>query len=254
MQRSHRHRLIVQSVRASGHLRIDQLTELTGASAVTIRRDLAELDAHGSLRRTRGGASRSVKFGQEVPYRVRATEDEHAKAKLAEAAVPMITDYESVIIDNGTTCQAVATELAGRPITALCLSLHAAAAMAAIPGARVLVPGGPVQPDTLAIYGSQAVDAVRAITADVLLLGACSVSVSVARGLASAEFEDAQLKRASIEASTRRVLLATGSKLSQASNFRFGSIDDLTHLITTRDADDELLAEIRAAGVQITLV
>ncbi|HJZ07012.1 MAG TPA: DeoR/GlpR family DNA-binding transcription regulator, partial [Trebonia sp.] len=135
--------MIIQSVRSSGHLRIDQLAELTGASPVTIRRDLTELEAQGSLRRTRGGAARSGKYHENVPYHVRAAEEEEAKASLAVAAASLITDYDSVIIDNGTTCHAVARELAGRPLTALCLSLHAAATLGAVPGVRVIVPGGP---------------------------------------------------------------------------------------------------------------
>jgi DeoR/GlpR family transcriptional regulator of sugar metabolism len=153
VQRSIRQKLIVQTVRGSGRISTGQLAELTGASAVTIRRDLADLEAHGSLRRTRGGAARAAKFGEDVSYRIRASEDQPAKARLAEAAAALINDYDSLIIDNGTTCDAVAHELAGRPVTALCLSLHVAAALAAVPGARVIVPGGPVEPDTLALYG-----------------------------------------------------------------------------------------------------
>jgi DeoR/GlpR family transcriptional regulator of sugar metabolism len=252
MQRSLRHKLIVQSVRTGGHLRIDQLTELTGASAVTIRRDLVELEAHGLVRRTHGGAARAAKFGEDVPYRVRAGEEQKAKADLAQAAAALINDYDSLIIDNGTTCHAVALELVGRPVTALCLSLHVAAALASVPGARVIVPGGPVEPDTLALYGSQAVDAVRNISADILLLGACSASAT--RGLTSASYEDAEIKKASIQASTKTILVATGAKLNQTSNFRFGAPTDLTHLITTRDAAYEVLTAFRAEGVQVTLL
>jgi DeoR/GlpR family transcriptional regulator of sugar metabolism len=247
-----RQKLIIQAVRGGGQIHVDQLVELTGASAVTVRRDLADLEAHGSLRRTRGGAARAVKFGEDVSYQVRASEDAQAKARLAEAAAALISDYDSLIIDNGTTCHAVAHELAGRPVTALCLSLHVAAALAAVPGARVIVPGGPVEPDTLALYGSQAVDAVRDISADVLLLGACSVSAS--RGLTASSYEDAQLKRASIRASSKRILVATGAKLNQGSNFRFGDAADLSHLVTTPDADTEVLAAFEAAGVQLTLI
>ena len=239
-------------MRGSGRIRTGQLAELTGASAVTIRRDLADLEAHGSLRRTRGGAARAAKFGEDVSYRIRASEDQPAKARLAEAAAALINDYDSLIIDNGTTCHAVAHELAGRPVTALCLSLHVAAALAAVPGARVIVPGGPVEPDTLALYGSQAVDAVRDISADVLLLGACSISAT--RGLTSATYEDAQLKRASIQAASRTILVATSAKLNQTSNFRFGDAADLTHLITTADAPDEILAAFEADGVHLTLI
>jgi DeoR/GlpR family transcriptional regulator of sugar metabolism len=250
MQRSVRHKAIVQSVR-TGELRIEQLVELTGASAVTIRRDLIDLEAHGSIRRTRGGATRAVKFGEDVPYRVRAREDQPAKSRLAEATAALINDYDSVIIDNGTTCQAVAHELAGRPVTALCLSLHVAAALAAIPGARVIVPGGPVEPDTLALYGSQAIDAVRSFTADVLVLGTCSASIS--RGLTTSTYEDAQLKKTSILAASKRVLVTTGDKLNQTSNFRFGEPADLTHLITTPDTAEEALNEFQAHGVEVTV-
>jgi DeoR/GlpR family transcriptional regulator of sugar metabolism len=252
VQRSIRQKLIIQTVRGSGKIHVNQLVELTGASAVTIRRDLADLEMHGSLRRTRGGAARAVKFGEDVSYQVRAGEDAQAKARLAEAAAALVGDYDSLIIDNGTTCHAVAHELAGRPVTALCLSLHVAAALAAVPGARVIVPGGPVEPDTLAQYGSQAVDAVREISADVFLLGACSISAS--RGLTAASYEDAQLKRASIQASTKRILVATGAKLSQESNFRFGAAADISHLVTTTDVQDEALAAFEAEGVQLTLV
>jgi DeoR/GlpR family transcriptional regulator of sugar metabolism len=244
--------MIVQAVRRSGRLSIDQLAGLTGASAITIRRDLADLEAHGSLRRTRGGATRAVKFGEDVSYQLRASEDQQAKTRLAEAAAALISDYDSLIIDNGTTCHAVANELAGRPVTALCLSLHVAAALAAVPGARVIIPGGPVEPDTLALYGSQAVDAVRDISADVLLLGACSISAT--RGLTSATYEDAQLKRASILAASKRILVATGAKLNQTSNFRFGDAADIAHLITTADAHDEVLTAFRAEGVHVTLI
>lgn len=239
-------------MRTGGQLRIDQLAELTGASAVTIRRDLVELEAHGLIRRTHGAAARAGRFGADVPYHVRAGEEQEAKAQLAAAAAALINDYDSLIIDNGTTCHAIALELAGRPVTALCLSLHVAAALAAVPGARVIVPGGPVEPDTLALYGSQAVDAVRDISADVLLLGACSAAAK--RGLTSATYEDAELKKVSIQAATKTILVATGAKLNQTSNFRFGAPADLAHLITTRDADYEPLAAFRAAGVQVTLV
>ena len=89
-------------------------------------------------------------------------------------------------------------------------------------------------------------------SADVFLLGACSISAS--QGLTAASYEDAQLKRASIQASTKRILVATGAKLSLDSNFRFGAAADISHLVTTADAQDEVLAAFEAEGIQFTLV
>lgn len=252
MQRSIRHKLIIQSLRTGGRMRVEQLADLTGASPVTIRRDLVALEAHGALRRVPGGAMRTVKSGGNIPFRLRAAEDRERKTALAAAAAALIADYESVIIDNGTTCLAVAEELGGRSITALCLSLHAAVALGSTPGARVIVPGGPVEPDTLALMGSQTIDAVRNMRADALVMGTCSASAT--RGLTSTLYEDALVKQASIQSSTRRILVTIGDKLSRASNFRFGEPADLTHLVTTDDAPAELLGFFREEGVEVILV
>ena len=244
--------MIIQSLQTSGRLRVEQLAELTGASEVTIRRDLVDLESHGTLRRVTGGAARTVKDGQGVPYALRIAEDRDVKARLATVVAGLIADYESVIIDNGTTCHAVARELAGRPVTALCLSLHAAVALGSAPGARVIIPGGPVETDTLALMGSQAIDSVRSMQADVLVLGACSASA--ARGLTSTLYEDALIKRASIESSARRILVTLADKLNRTSNFRFGRPADLTHLVITADAPLELLTLFRDDGVEVITV
>lgn len=252
MQRSLRAKLIIQSLRTSGKLSVDQLARLTGASAVTIRRDLAVLEAHGALRRVPGGATRAVRSEEEIPYSLRLTDDVARKTALARAACTLIEDSDTVIIDNGTTCHAAAVELVGRPITAVCLSLHSAMVLGSSPGPRVNIPGGPLVQDTLAMMSGPAIDYLRGVSADVLLLGACAVSPR--RGLLADHPEDAALKAAAIESSTRRVLLATAEKLSHASSFRFGAVEDLTHLVTTDDAPDTILGPFRDAGVEVLTV
>ena len=243
--------MIIQSIRSSGHLRIDQLAELTGASPVTIRRDLTELEAQGSLRRTRAAQPAPASTTRTCRTACGRPRKRRPRPVSRWPAASLITDYDSVIIDNGTTCHAVARELVGRSRTAPRPSSHAAATLGAVPGARVIVPGGPVEPDTLAFLGSEVIDAIRDMRADVLLLGACSISAS--HGLMAATYEDAQLKKASIQSSSRRILIAAASKLTQTSNFRFGT-PAFTHLITTSDAPAETLAIFNDEGVDVTLV
>lgn len=252
MHRSVRAKMIVQSLRGSGRMTVEELSRLTGASPVTIRRDLATLEAHGALRRVPGGAARAVKSGEELPYALRLGEDLERKTALAQAVCELISDHETVIIDNGTTCHAVATQLVGRPLTAVCLSLHSATVLASDPAARVVVPGGVVTTDTLAQMSTQATDAVRALSADVFVMGACAISAR--RGLVCDLPEDAAIKAAAIESSERRVLVTTADKLSRPSTFRFAAISELTHLMTTEDAPPAALEPFQDAGVQITIV
>lgn len=250
MKRSLRHKAIIQAVSGQREVAVADLADLTGASAVTIRRDLVELESHGALSRTHGGARQAFKRGSPLPFSVRLGSDQESKLMLAEVAAGLVEDREAVIIDNGTTCFEVARCLAGRPITALALSLHAAAALASKPGAYVTVPGGPVETDSLAMTAA-GLDAVRRMHADVAIVGACSASA--AHGLTSTTYEDAELKRAVMRSASRVVLVADATKLNRSSAFRFGGPEDLTHLVTTKDASDELLEMFSDEGVSIHL-
>jgi DeoR/GlpR family transcriptional regulator of sugar metabolism len=250
VKRSIRHKSIIHAVSGQREVSVSDLVDLTGASAVTIRRDLVELESHGALSRTHGGARQAFKRGSPLPFSVRLGSAQESKAMLAGVAAGLVEDGESVIIDNGTTCFEVARCLAGRPITALALSLHAAAALASQPGAYVTVPGGPVDTDSLAMTAA-GVDAVRNVRADVAIIGACSASAI--HGLTSTTFEDAEVKRAILHAANRVILVADAAKLSRSSTFRFGRPDDLTHLVTTKDAPDDVLERFRDEGVSVHL-
>lgn len=252
MQRSLRHRTIIDAVVSGSILSVDALSSLTGASPITIRRDLAALAERGSVRRVRGGVTRADARGTSMPFSVRFESDRHRKDALADVVNTLVDDQVSLVLDNGTTCYAVARRLVGRPVIALALSLHSAAALAARPGAKVIVPGGPVENDTLAFTSHAAVRAIEETYADVSIIGTCSAQPSF--GLTSTDYEDAQVKRACLHAAARRILVTTADKLARTSTFRFGALADLTHLVTTSDATPGMLDPFRAEGVGIHLV
>ena len=168
---------------------------------------------------------------------------------LARATAALVDDGESVIIDNGTTCEMVAEQLAGRDIRVLCLSLSAAVALASTPGPIVTVPGGIVETDTLAMLTTTAVDAVRRFRADVAVLGACAASAQ--SGLTCTEDHDAVLKAAIIGSSSRCLMPAPPRKLTRSSTYGFGELSDLDTLLTTTDIDPETLTGLQEAGVSV---
>ncbi|HZX01987.1 substrate-binding domain-containing protein [Kribbella sp.] len=62
-----RHELILRSLRRHGRLRVAELAGELGVSAITVRRDLAELDSAGLLRRVHGGAIGTSTADQATP-------------------------------------------------------------------------------------------------------------------------------------------------------------------------------------------
>ena len=103
---------------------------------MTIRRDLAALDAEGAVRRVRGGAVPVASGSYEPPFTARAKLNAAAKRDIAAAASKLISDGETVIVDGGTTGAAIAEELMGRDITVCTPSLRVADVPAAPYGAR----------------------------------------------------------------------------------------------------------------------
>ncbi|MCL3778053.1 MULTISPECIES: DeoR/GlpR family DNA-binding transcription regulator [unclassified Actinomyces] len=249
--RTDRERQILRALSPTTPLSVHALTRLTGVSGVTIRRDLAALAADGLVTRVHGGALRAPLRGSPQPISLRRGEDLEAKRVLARATADMIEEGQSLIIDNGTTCELVAHELVGRRIRVLCLSVAAAAVLASSPGPVVTVPGGVVQTDTLAMLTSTAVDAVRRFRADVGVLGACAASPS--GGLTCVEDDDAALKAAIIASSARCLMPATARKLTRSSTYRFGGLSDLDTLLTTSDVDGDVVAQLRQAGLAVEL-
>ncbi|MGO4957959.1 DeoR/GlpR family DNA-binding transcription regulator [Luteococcus sp. Sow4_B9] len=230
---------------------MDSLASLTGVSPITIRRDLADLEGQGLLKRVHGGAVAIDLRGRPLPYSLRSAENAEQKAAIAQVVATIIADDMSVVLDNGSTMVAVAEALVGRPITAMCLSLRTAVALGESDAPTLVTPGGPVTPVSLRCGGAAAVAALDGFRADVAIMGACSASP--VHGLTVTTHEDAQIKKSIVQASARVVLAATGDKLVRTSSFRFGTMDDLDDLVTTPDAPESALEEFRAAGVIVHL-
>ena len=238
--------MIIEAVRSGPHS-IDELAKLTGASSVSVRRDLAELADQGVIRRFRGGAAPVSHRGADYPFALRQASGIESKSALAKATAELIEPGESVFIDNGTTALAVAEELSGKTLTAMTVSLHSAAALASKPGNQVIVPGGPIDHDDLAFTSAGATEAVAAMRFDTAVIGTCAANPDA--GLTVAGWGDAQVKRAAIASAQRVFLVATADKFNHTAAHRFASIADLDAIITTYGAPPSAIAEARIAGV-----
>lgn len=248
MQRSLRHKTIIRSLGRT-KTSIDTLANLTGASSVTIRRDLADLEGQGLLRRVHGGAIGIDQRGRPMPYALRSAEDPDLKELMARTCAELVADNMSVVLDNGSSTVAVARALVDRPATIMCLSLHSAVALGSSLPTTIVVPGGPIAPDSLSATAAESARALADFRADIAILGACAASP--AQGMTTTTWDDAQTKRAIVACATRTVLVVAGSKLQRTSSFRFADLDDLDDLVTTSDASPTALGDFRQSGVRV---
>lgn len=238
-------RQITEAVRDAGSLGVAELASLTGASEMTIRRDLEVLASQGVLERFRGGARSLLLRGSEPPFALRFDENAEAKRRIAAAVAALIADGESVVLDSGTTCLEVARLLHDRRLTVMPLSLHAVNALSSSASLTLLVPGGRPRPGELALTGPLTLASLSALRFDTAVIGCCGLSAE--HGLTAFDLEDAAVKRAAISSARRVIAAVDASKLTRTALAFVAPVSSLDAVVT----DAEGAVDLEAAGVTV---
>jgi DeoR/GlpR family transcriptional regulator of sugar metabolism len=243
-----RRSLILDRLRSHGRVLATDLSDELDVSSDTIRRDLREMDALGLLRRVHGGAL--PRHGDAAPFAARARRAPEAKAQLARRAAALVRDGDVVVLDGGTTtlelARALRDDLRASVITT---SPPIALALADHPGLEVTIIGGTLRRRALVAVGAAAVEALRAVRADVVFLGVCGVHPEI--GVTTDSLEERHVKAAMIEGAAEVVALADHDKLGTAMPIVVAPMRSVTQLVTDAAADTSALAPYRALGIEV---
>ncbi|OEJ35215.1 DeoR/GlpR family DNA-binding transcription regulator [Streptomyces subrutilus] len=242
-------RQITDAVREHGRSSVTELAQLTGASEMTIRRDLEALAAQGVLERYRGGARSLLLRGEEPPFALRAQEGLEAKRRIAAEAAALIADGESVVLDSGTTCLEVARLLVNRRLTVMPLSLQAANTLAEAPQLTLLLAGGQPRRGELSLTGPLTEASLAALRFDTAIVGCCGLTAE--DGLTAYDLADATVKRAAIASSRRVIAVAEGAKLSRTALAHVTPASGLHVVVTDDNAPTDATEALSAAGVTV---
>jgi DeoR/GlpR family transcriptional regulator of sugar metabolism len=252
MASTDRLRQITDAVREAGQLSVAELAGLTGASDMTIRRDLEVLADQGVLERYRGGARSLLLRGEEPPFALRAQEGVEAKRRIAAEVAELIADGESVVIDSGTTCLEVARALRHRRLTVMPLSLHAANELVGAPRLKLLLPGGEPRPGELALTGPLTEASLAVLRFDTAVIGCCGLNA--ANGLTAYDMADAATKGAAIGSARRVIAVAEAGKFSRTALVLVAPVSTLDVVVTEEAAPADEIEVLVAAGVTVRQV
>src|SRR5947208_16138029 len=103
---------ILSLVESEGFVSLQLLSNRTGVSESTVRRDLEHLEKIGQIRRTRGGAAY---VGESLTaLDERAVQSLPQKQAVGRAAAELVQSGEAVLLDGGTTTLEVSRELGNK--------------------------------------------------------------------------------------------------------------------------------------------
>jgi DeoR/GlpR family transcriptional regulator of sugar metabolism len=251
MEADERLAAMVDVLQRDGRVEVALAAESLGAAEMTIRRDLDRMVAMGLARRVRGGAISLLMRGAELPFAMRAMECSDAKRRIGAAVAAELRDGEAVVLDSGTTAVQVGRALAGRRLTVMPMSLHAATALAGIESVRLLMPGGETRPGELAMVGSLALASLRALRFDTAVLSCCGLSGG---RVTAHDLGDAEVKQAMLRLSGRVIVATGGSKFRHTAMAVVCEATAADLVITDSDAPGAAVDALRAAGVEVRCV
>ena len=245
-----RQRVIVEHVRDRGAVSIKDLAALVGSSEVTVRRDLKQLEAAGSLRREHGGAIPATDQPREPTYAEKSRTASRHKTAIARLAASFVHDGDAVVIGAGTTTMALAEQLRDRSeLTVMTNSLLVAQAFADSPRIEVVLTGGMLRGSIFAVVGSAAERALTGLHADRTFLSGNGLTAR--NGLSTPNQMVAGVDRALAEAGHEVCVLADHTKVGRNSVIQTVPTSHLDVLVTDAESPASELDLIRSVGTQV---
>ena len=242
---------ILDIARDEGKVEVDDLARRFGVSTQTIRRDLGDLASEGKLDRVHGGALIPVGAAN-IGYAERRRINAGAKAAIARACAARIPENSSVLLNIGSTTEAVARELLGhRNLTVVTNNLNVANILAQNESLQIILTGGLLRVQDGGLIGDIAARVIEEFKVDHAVIGTSAIDPD--GDLMDYDLQEVRVSRAIIARSRQTILVADQSKLQRTAPVRIGSLRDIDVLIT--DAlPDTLVATCREWQTEVVLV
>ncbi len=227
-------------LREVGAIRISEAAERFEVSQMTIRRDLAELEAMGFARRVRGGAVAIRPIGFDERKLINA----QAKAAIALKLKRLIPESGAVGLDASTTVLRLASLVQGhQDLTVLTNSVETFEVLRGRVGLAPLITGGYTDPRTGSLVGPLAVRAAQGLLLGRYFLSAAAIDATL--GTSEACLEDAEVKQAFAASAGEVVVAIDSSKLDRRAVAPGLALRQIDILATELDPSDSRLDPYR---------
>lgn len=249
-----RRRQLIQLLEEHQQLTVHEISVTLNVSEVTVRQDLIALEKEGALQRTWGGAALPLPGRKEGTFASRLEVQKFEKQAIAAAAVELIEDGDTLLLDASTTAFAMARRIKDlkKDLYIITNGLYAALELANNPTLTVVSLGGIVRGDTGSLVGTLGEEVLARLYAGKGFFSARGLTLR--QGLSESNIQEAQLKALMIQHSQQVIAVVDSTKLGQTSFSSFCPFDRIDRLITAGNGAKERSTPFSENGLQITIV
>jgi DeoR family transcriptional regulator, glycerol-3-phosphate regulon repressor len=242
---------ILEIARNEGRVVVESLAERFNVTLQTIRRDLTDLSDAGLLDRVHGGAVMRTGVSN-IGYEERRRMNESSKSAIARACAQAIPDNCSMILNLGTTTEAVARELLHhRNITVVTNNMNVANILVANPSCEIMVAGGGLRRSDGGLVGDLTTQFIEQFKVDFAIVG-CS-ALDREGDLLDFDLAEVRVSKAILRQSRRSYLVTDASKLDRPAPVRLASLSELDVVFTDQNLPEELLQRCKDWGTVVNV-
>lgn len=210
---------------------ITSLSKILGVSEMTIRRDLDKLEKGGDVIRIYGGAKIRTKNVYEPSIGERLMQNIREKKAIGMKAAEFIEDGDVVAFDASTTALEVANNIKNhKELTVITNNIALAIELSENKDITIILLGGIVRKSSLSLVGSWLPKMLKHINIDKFFIS--SSALSFKEGLTDATIEEVEAKKAIIDRSAERFVIADHTKINKVSAFHVCNYKIIDKIIT----------------------
>lgn len=249
MTLNYRQSAILDIIKTEGRVIVEDLAQRFDVTLQTIRRDLTDLSGAGLLDRVHGGAvprAGVVNLGYEDRRRLNAA----AKAAIGRACATAIPNNSSIILNLGTTTEAVARALLHhRNITVITNNMNVANILMANADCDVIVAGGVLRRSDGGLTGDLTAGFFQQFKVDYAVIGASALDRD--GDILDYDFAEVRVSQTILKQARQRFLVCDLSKFGRSAPMRLGALSELDALFTDLALPDDLVLQCQSWGTAV---
>lgn len=226
-----RHITLLAAVKAQDSVMLEELAERLGVTLQTVRRDVQRLADEGLLTRFHGGVRVATSTIENIAHQQRENLNAGAKSRIARAVAAAVPNGCSLILNIGTTTEAIARALMQHTgLRVITNNLNVASILSANPHCEVIVAGGVVRNRDRGIVGEAAIHFIRQFKVDIAIIGISGIEADGT--LRDYDFREVKVAQ-TIMAHAREVWLAADtSKFNRPAMVEVAKLSQINRLFT----------------------
>jgi DeoR family transcriptional regulator, glycerol-3-phosphate regulon repressor len=240
---------LVNLVQTQGSVSVEELAAQLGVTLQTVRRDIQKMANEGLLARFHGGVRMPSSTTQNIEHRQRESLNADEKSRIARAVAAAVPNNCSLILNIGTTTEAIAKALINHTgLRVITNNLNVASILSVNPACEVIVVGGVVRSRDRGIVGEAAVEFIKQFKVDIAIIGISGIETDGT--LRDYDYQEVKVSQAIISHAREVWLAADQSKFNRPAMVELARLSQIDKLFTDAKPPEPYLALLEEAGVE----